>query len=875
MLAVACSCSPLRHQHSSRPALCVYDLLCEGLKEPLGIDSGTPHFSWKITTSAPQQQATQTTFLDSPAAQQAYQIEVASSEAKLLAGKADLWQSGKVASADQVMVPYHGNTLSSKQQCWWRVRIWSNGNASAWSSPMHFGVGILDGMKGTYIAAAPGQSSLLRKKFTISGNISQALLYLNSLGYCEAYLNGHKVEGHSDTASHQHNGSVSVLTPAVSQLSKHSLINTYDVTPLLREGENDLVLWTSAGWYRKHFDAVYDGAVVSAELDIDGTTVLTTDESWVGRESGYRDLGTWIHDDYTGESINAMLVPKALTGTALDTLQWTAVDTVSISVPAVQQMCEPCVIKETFSAVSVKPYGKQSSESPTLWVADMGRVVNGLPEIILPQLPAGHETTVGFSDTKFDDGTVFTFLHNTLISSGAKGGDTFSGKFIQQGYQYLVFVGLPVAPKAEDIKVHRMRTDYSRRATFCCSDTDLCAIHDMVAYTLENLAFNGYMVDCAHLEKHGYGGDGNASTLTLQTLYDVAPLYYNWLQAWNDVLRPDGSLPNTAPYTHPAGGGPYWCSFIIQAPWRTFMSYADDRTLRKGYPAMQRWLEYAETTLNNGLYFRSTDGKDYGLGDWLAPVGVDVKDKASIDLVSNCAMSQCLADMARIAGHLGHKRDSTRYAQQLAALTQSIHQAFYRHDGTYGTGSQIDMAYPLLVGAVPDSLVASVSDSLIARTRRLHAGHIACGLVGVPILTEWATHARQADFIYSLLKQPDYPGYLHMMHSGATAVWESWNGERSRLHNCYNGIGSWFYQALGGIIPTQPGYRRVTISPQTPAALTWVEATQETPYGTLRVRWERQHDTIALTVTIPVGITADIYGRTYTNGTYSIVSNEY
>lgn len=702
-----------------------------------------------------------------------------------------------------------------------------------------------------YIAAAPGNSSLLRRKFLLTEKFSHATLYVNSLGYHEAYLNGAKV-------------SDAVLTPAVSQLSKHSLIVAYNVSDLLKEGENDLVLWTSAGWYRKHFDAVYDGAVVCAELDIDGKTLLTTDETWKGRASDYRDLGTWIHDDYTGESINAMLVPKVLTGEALDTLKWVEVDTVSVSVEAIQQMCEPCTLQETFSAVSVKPYGEN------MWIADMGRVVNGLPEITLPQLPAGHETTVGFSDTKFDDGTVFTFLHNTLISSGAEGGDTFTDKFIQQAFQYLVLVNLPVAPKAEDIKVHRMRTNYKNRATFSCSDTDLCAIHDMIAYTTQNLAFNGYMVDCGSLEKHGYGGDGNASTLILQTLYEVAPLYYNWLQAWNDVIREDGSLPNTAPSTHPAGGGPYWCSFIIQAPWRTFMSYGDDRNLTKGYPTMKRWLEFVEQSYDDGLYFRSANGKDWGLGDWLAPKGVDVQDKESVELVNNCAISQCFNNMMHIAGHLGLTQDSLIFARKLKSLNHNIHKTFYHEDGTYGTGSQIDMAYPMLVGAVPDSLIELVKDKLLERTAQQYDNHIACGLVGVPVLTEWATLAGECDFIYTLLKQPDYPGYLHMINNGATAVWESWNGERSRLHNCYNGIGSWFYQALGGIIPTQPGYQHVTINPQTPKGLSWVEVSEETPYGTLHVRWDRKKDKCVLKATIPVGITADIFGKSYGNGDHTI-----
>lgn len=84
VLFAACSATPE-----------VYDLKCEGLTEPLGIDSDMPHFSWK-------------TRCDKTMTQVAYQIEVASSADKLLAGEADLWQSGQVASAEQVMVPYSG-----------------------------------------------------------------------------------------------------------------------------------------------------------------------------------------------------------------------------------------------------------------------------------------------------------------------------------------------------------------------------------------------------------------------------------------------------------------------------------------------------------------------------------------------------------------------------------------------------------------------------------------------------------------------------------------------------------------------------------------------------------------------------------------------
>ena len=144
---------------SCGPSISVYDLTCEGLTDPLAIDSAEPHFSWKISS-------------DVPVSQVAYQIQVSSSLKDLKSGKAGLWDSGRVVSLDQVMIPYSGTNLGSRQQCWWRVRVWkSDKEVSKWSSPRRFGIGIIgeDLMSGEYIGAAAGdlRSPLLRKSFDL------------------------------------------------------------------------------------------------------------------------------------------------------------------------------------------------------------------------------------------------------------------------------------------------------------------------------------------------------------------------------------------------------------------------------------------------------------------------------------------------------------------------------------------------------------------------------------------------------------------------------------------------------------------------------------------------------------------------------------
>ena len=176
------------------------------------------------------------------------------------------------------------------------------------------------------------------------------------------------------------------------------------------------------------------------------------------------------------------------------------------------------------------------------------------------------------------------------------------------------------------------------------------------------------------------------------------------------------------------------------------------------------------------------------------------------------------------------------------------------------------MTYPLLVGVTPKSERGRVVNELKRRTEQLYDGHLATGLVGIPVITEWATLNHEADWMYSMLKKHGYPGYLYMLDNDATATWEHWDGRRSRMHNCFNGIGSWFYQALGGIISDTPGYSHVTIDPQVPQGLEWVNVTQETPLGTITVRRNGQQ----LHVELPEGITATIFGKEYDDGSYDL-----
>ena len=818
--------------------LVVNQLQCELLDAPLAIDNTSPHFSWKMSNK------------QNGAASIAYQILVATELDKLNEQEADLWNTGKMVDESSNSIVYQGKPLATRSLAYWKVRVWNqNDMPSDWSQPTRFGIGLLTekdwSADAQYIGIAqPDEKTqiapLLKKQFAYEPGKETVLLHVNSLGYHEAFVNGKPV-------------SDAVLAPAVSQFGKRSQIVTYDVTPLLKKGENELMLSTGIGWYQTHSkEVVAGGPYVRAQLDAvsaqGANTLVVTDESWQASVSGRNTFGTWRPHQMGGEIVDARVTPA-----------WEAV--VVADIPAHQATPQMCELNKKIK--SFHPIQAQKDEDGW-YIYDMGTNFVGFTEVKMPLVADGQQVELHYDDYFLTDSIGFRegLYTDYYIGNGQKGG-SFSSKFNYKGYRYLKIIGLSEALPLQDITASTVRTNYSGKATFACSDEDMNAIYNMVHNTLENLSLGGYIVDCPQIERLGYGGDGNASAVTAQTFFNLAPLYMNWIQAWSDSQRPDGGMPHTAPNPYTAGGGPYWCGFIIPASWHTYVNYGDMRLMERYYPVMQKWLGYAESYQVDGLLkqWPNTEYRGWYLGDWVPPMGINPQDPQSIDIVNNCFLSDCYDMMAKIAKALGKEADIPGYTQKQEALKTRIHETFFHEENNhYASGSQIDLIYPMLAGVTPSSLQDKVKQTLFQETAGRFNGHIATGLVGISILTQWATQNQESEFVYGMLKKRTYPGYLYMIDHGATLTWEEWDGERSQLHNCYNAIGSWFIQALAGITPDEhvPGYKHIHIRPQMVEGITWVKASKDTPYGLLTVNWERKGNELVMEVEIPVGCVAEV-----------------
>jgi len=114
---------------SAKPA----KLECESLSTPLGMDSQEPVLSWKIQDTRPG------------ARQTAYEIQVAFSVSSLEAGKADVWDSGRVESDNSIGVSYKGPGLVPSTRYFWRVLAWDrDGKQYPASDASWWETGLLD-----------------------------------------------------------------------------------------------------------------------------------------------------------------------------------------------------------------------------------------------------------------------------------------------------------------------------------------------------------------------------------------------------------------------------------------------------------------------------------------------------------------------------------------------------------------------------------------------------------------------------------------------------------------------------------------------------------------------------------------------------------
>ncbi|MCF7707635.1 MAG: glycoside hydrolase family 78 protein [Verrucomicrobia bacterium] len=830
------------------------DLRCEYLIEPLGIDVKRPRLSWALSSADKGARGLRQT---------SYRIEVASSMEDLRGGEADLWDSGIVESDDSTLIGYGGKRLESGQVCLWRVKVRdAAGVWSEWSEPSRWTMGLLEpsDWRAKWIGTGdefkrkegwpPPDNEMpdpwFRKSVNLDEAPSRAVLYVGSVGYHEVYVNGRKV------------GDI-ILVPNATDNTKRARYRAYEIAEYLNPGENVIGLWLGVSWsifppFATDNKPRAPLVIMQGDIRMPGGEQIgiRTDASWKTHPSPNTLLGVWDFMHFGGEEYDAREAIPDWCSPDFDDSKWSSAVEYDPELQLSSDFIEPNTLKRRIHPVSI-----ETTEAGGQRV-DMGVNFAGWVEIDVSGNPG---TRVEFQFSERADAEMTHRLRSAYVI-GPSGEGTFKNHFNYSVGRWILVKGLDAELKSEDVRGWLVRSDFERAGRFECSDELFNEIYETTSWTFENLSLGGYVVDCPHRERMGYGGDAHATICTALDNYRVGAFYTKWAQDWRDVQKPNGDLPYTAP-TYWGGGGPAWSGFCITLPWEVYRAYGDKRILRENFATMTNWLEFLETKSADNLLVRWGGEWDF-LGDWLWPGAEGVNgDTRETLFFNNCYWVYNLQTASKIARIIGEPAIAEKYEARAERVRRAVHKEFFvpGEDG-YVNCFQAYLATALLTEVPPEGERADVWERLEKEILDKRNGHIHAGITGGAMLFKTLMEYDRNDLISTMVGQEDYPGWGDMLERGATTFWEAWDGRNSRLHSSYLYVGAWFIHGVGGIRPgAEPGYEDFVIRPAVPpeTELEWASTSYMSEQGRIKSDWRVSEGKLELDVCIPPNTTARVY----------------
>ena len=694
----------------------------------------------------------------------------------------------------------------------------------------------------------------LRTTFHAGKPVIRATLYGSALGIFDLHLNGRRV-------------SDDYFNPGWTDYARRVYFRTYDVTRLIRPGENALGAVLSDGWFSGYVgfgharDHYGKNPRVRAQLVLDyadGTSeTIGTGPTWKAA------TGPLLEADFLqGESYDAR---RELTGwdkTGFDDAKWDRVVVGSAEVhPVVQAHPGPPVrVFEEFRARKI------TEPKPGVYVLDLGQNLAGVPRLKIAGKP-GQKIVLRFAERLNPDGTIYTTnlrsarATDTYICRGG-GMEVWSPRFTFHGFQYVEITGLTHAPAKDTVVGLALSSATPVVGRFHCSDPMLNKIHRNGYYT-QRANFIDIPTDCPQRdERLGWTGDAQVYIRTATLNTDVQAFFTKWLVDLDeDGQRADGQFPMVAP-VKVAGddGGPAWADAGVICPWTIFEVYGDRRVLERHYEAMTRFIEFCRA--------RSTPEmlppKNYHcFGDWLS-INADTPK----DVIFTAYFAYSTKLTARAADVLGKTEDAAKYRALFNQIKAAFNQAYVGADGRIKGDTQAGYVLALAFDLVDGERTGQAAKYLVENIEK-RGWHLSTGFIGTKDLMLALSKIGREDVAYRLLHNDTFPSWGFSIRHGATSIWERWDGwtpekgfqdpgMNSFAHYSFGAVYQWMVENIGGIRAAAPAYEHVVIAPQLDDKLTFADVAYRSIRGQIESRWQKQGRGLTLNVTIPANAVATV-----------------
>jgi alpha-L-rhamnosidase len=695
---------------------------------------------------------------------------------------------------------------------------------------------------------APESVWYLRKSFAAKSSVRRAILYATALGLYEVHVNGQRVGDH-------------VLAPDWTDYRRRVRYQAYDVTSLLKRGDNAIAAELANGWFSGHignggYQFFGKTPMLLAQLELtyaDGRTErIATDNSWKSHSSPILSSDFMLGEDY-----DARLEIKDLDKTSLNDHDWCPV---SVHDESSRQL-ESQVSEPVRQICEIKPK-KVTEPKPGCWTYDLGQNMVGVVRLKV-SAPAGTIITLRHAEMLKPDGSIYTQNLRGAPSVDhyiCKGGGTeiWQPRFTFHGFRYVEISGLNGRPNSDAVTGIVIGSDNIRTGEFACSDTRINQLQSNIQWGQRG-NYISVPTDCPQRdERLGWMGDAEVFIRTATYNADVAAFFTKWLVDVDDGQTPSGSFSNVSPNTGGGGGVPAWGDAGVICPWTIYETYGDKRILESHLPAMIKWVEYLRRH-STDLIRDKDRGNDYG--DWLS-INADTPK----DMIGTAFFAYSTHLVAKSCHAVGREEEANKYEQLFQDIKAAFNQRYVAADGRIKGNTQCGYAMALKFDLLPDELRLKAAQYL-AEDIKSKGGHLSTGFIGVSYLLPVLTQYGQADTAYQLLLQDTFPSWLFSVKHGATTIWERWDGwtpekgfqdpgMNSFNHYSLGSCGEYLFSGVGGIRPASPGFKTILIDPVIRDGLTWATASYDSIHGKVSTAWKRAGNRLTLDVVVPANTTA-------------------
>lgn len=683
---------------------------------------------------------------------------------------------------------------------------------------------------------------VFRRQFHIESKIKKAELAITALGLWDATLNDQQV-------------TESRLNPGWTDYNKRLYYRIFDVSNLVNEGLNTLLIHLGDGWFAgrvAHLDRGFYGEQPSLrfhlriEYENGEVQLIGSDESteWSSSNILRSDL-------LDGETVDARRKPE----------KWTPA---KLSEPY-RGDCEPhpgspIVVSEELVPIT-DPVSVRSSWGQKAFVFDLGQNFAGIVRLRI-KAENGVTIKLRYAEMLNEDGTVYTAnLRSAVVTdyytcSGDPNGEVFEPKFTFHGFRYVeVSLHENALEKCQPFDRSTitglvLHSQVDRNSTFECD-------HDLLNHLWRNIDwglrsnFLEIPTDCPQRdERLGWTGDIQVFARTALIHRDATQFLHKWLIDLVDSQAPDGSIPMVAPSinTPPiptSDGGAGWADAMVIVP-REMELATGYQVTDEHREAIWRWFEYLKSTSKEGL--RAYEGCGYflGFGDWVAldDPSQPYHGGTPRDLIST-------AYFARSAGLVAHfwKDHHPERHQEALAWQQQAKQAFIREFWSVDhLIKETQTGYLLALNDIfepNDPRYTSAAKGLVRKIIE-NDYKLNTGFLGTPLLCPTLVKIGRADLAMKILLNEEYPGWFFSIKNGATTTWERWNSYTSEgfgdvnmnsfNHYAYGSIGAFIMEYVAGLQIDR------SIRPLTGHGVNKVSATRSYHKGEqLSIQWEH-HD---------------------------------